>query len=123
MMEVVVLIVVLGITATMLTPIVTSLVKGPESERRIEAAILAQQQCAERMLAARNGVGYAALSANACASLPVVDGIKATATIVDTTGGACATGLSCKKITVEAVDNASGAKLGINSITLMVANY
>lgn len=126
LMEVVMVVIVLGITAVMLTPIITRLVTGPESERRIEAAILAQQQCAERILAARS-VGYTSLNGTVCSTLPVVDGVIATALITTRPAGsvaACPSGMECKEVTIEAkVNNITKSSINIPPVQILFPQY
>lgn len=125
LMEAVVVLITLSIVAAMAAPMVTNLVRGPESARRLEAAALAQQQCAERVLAAKNAAGYLLLGASSastvCDALTDVDGVMATVAITDKTGGTCPAGLFCKEVVIGAKDKATSVAIGINAITLMVA--
>lgn len=129
LIEAVVILIALGITATMVTPMVTDLVRGPESARKLEAASLAQHQCAERVLAARNAIGFTlvatnlSLATNYCTDLAAVDGVSASVAIADKSGGACRTGFSCKEVTIGAFDNTSRTSIRINPLTLILVKY
>lgn len=130
-LEVLLVLITLGIVATAFIPTFIELVRGPETARRIEAASLAQQQCAERILAARTTLGFSLFKQNLsliegyCAALPQVDGLTASIKMENYTSGLCGSGqavaIDCRKLIIGAKD-AGGTTIRINDLVLIVAD-
>lgn len=128
LLEAVIVVITLGAIAAVATPMIATLVRGPESARTIESAALAQQQCAERILASRNATGYTltlqnlALATNVCATLSGINGVTASVASASKTGSPCPSGFTCSEITITAVTSDSRI-IGINPLTLLLVNY
>lgn len=129
-LEVLLVLSVVGIIAVAFMPSISSLVSEPETARRLEAAAIAQQQCAERILAARDSIGFEQITLSTtllqsyCSSLPKVDDVSATVSISNYTSGPCATNqtpmIQCKKLTIGAKD-AANKPIKVNDLTLLIA--
>lgn len=79
--EAVVVLLIIGVIALVLTSLQGKLWSGSLAGNQYQAATLAQQQCAERILSVRRQAGYIAVSSATCSALPSVQGVAATVAI------------------------------------------
>jgi Tfp pilus assembly protein PilV len=79
--EAVIVLLVIGVIALVLTSLQGKLWSGSLAGNQYQAATLAQQQCAEKILSVRRQLGYSAITTSTCNGLPSIQGVTATVAI------------------------------------------
>ena len=126
--EAVIVLLVIGVIALVLISLQGKLWSGSLAGNQYQAATLAQQQCAEKILTVRRRVGYDAVTTATCNELPSIQGVSATVSILEgqatvcinapPPAAACSTlseSLSYKDVTIRVGS--------INPVTLRILRY
>lgn len=122
--EAVIVLLVIGVIALVLTSLQGKLWSGSLAGNQYQAATLAQQQCAEKILSVRRQLGYLAVTASTCNGLPPIQGVTATVAVSVGPPLAVCIGADCDTLETSLIYKDVTISAGsINPLALRILRY